>query len=58
MVFLMLLICVLIGFGTASAMAYKEGKQVENSRQMAFWSLLYERPNPKQLPVKVEFWFL
>lgn len=58
MAFLTILICVALGAGAASAMTHQAGKQAETPRQMAFWSLIYERPNPERLPAKVELWFL
>ncbi|MCD8361438.1 MAG: hypothetical protein LUC98_00540 [Lachnospiraceae bacterium] len=30
--------------------------KTEDGRAMAWWTLLYERPNPERLPVKVKFW--
>lgn len=58
MAFLTILICVELGAGAASAMARQAEEQAETPRQMAFWSLIYERPNPERLPVKAELWFL
>lgn len=29
----------------------------ERPEKISWWTLLYERPNPDQLPVKVNFWF-
>ena len=29
----------------------------EQPEKLSWWTLLYERPNPDQLPVKVSFWF-
>ncbi len=29
----------------------------EQPEKLSWWTLLYERPNPDRLPVKVSFWF-
>lgn len=33
-----------------------ESEQTEQET-WSWWTLLYERPNPERLPVKVSFWF-
>ncbi len=30
--------------------------EIEDGKTTAWWTLLYERPNPERLPVKVKFW--
>ena len=29
----------------------------DQSEKLSWWTLLYERPNPDRLPVKVNLWF-
>ena len=29
----------------------------DQSEKLSWWTLLYERPNPERLPVKVNLWF-
>lgn len=43
----------LLGLGAAGCMAGIPLEQQE--RQLAWWSLLYDRPNAEQLPVQVDF---
>lgn len=51
---LLILLCsILLGAGTAGCMA---GLAMgDEARTMAWWELLYERPNPDRLPVQVHF---
>lgn len=50
---LILLCSMLLGLGVAGCMAGIPLEQQE--RQLAWWSLLYDRPNAEQLPVQVDF---
>lgn len=53
---LLILACsMLIGLGAAAYMVKAEVK--EPPRTVAWWSLMYERPNSEKLPVKVRFWW-
>lgn len=42
-----------LGLGAAGCMAKMQAE--EPVRTVAWWSLLYDRPNPEQLPVRVHF---
>lgn len=53
--FLILICSVLLGFG-AAAYTVQTGTEAP-PRAVAWWSLMYERPNPEKLPVKVHFWW-
>ncbi|MCD8097557.1 MAG: hypothetical protein LUE31_05890 [Lachnospiraceae bacterium] len=49
----------LILFLLSTAGGYTLGetlRETNGTETMAWWSLLYERPNPERLPVKVSFW--
>ena len=50
-----LLLACLIGL-TAMA-CVNEANQVRPTSTVAWWTLLYEQPNPEHLPVKVDFWW-
>ncbi|MCD8197667.1 MAG: hypothetical protein LUE24_10990 [Lachnospiraceae bacterium] len=34
----------------------QENPETGDEKATAWWTLLYERPNPERLPVKVKFW--
>lgn len=50
---LILLCAMVLGLGAAGCMAKMQAE--EPVRTVAWWSLLYDRPNPEQLPVRVHF---
>lgn len=50
---LILLCVVLLGIGAAECAAVLSAQ--EPPRTVAWWSLIFERPNPEQLPVRVHF---
>lgn len=62
-----LLCSIMLGLGAAGCMAipYAFGEnrsvqeeQTEPVKVMAWWSLMYEKPNPEKFPVKVRFQWL
>ena len=53
---LIVLCSILLGMGTIGYAAHTEVQISEPC--MAWWSLLYERPNPDRLPVRVQFRWL
>ena len=64
---LLIILCsMLLGFGITGCLSIPCGlhavplecKQEEPVRMMAWWSLMYERPNPDRLPVEVKFQWL
>lgn len=48
-----LVLFLLIGLGVAECV--REGTSVQPAATVAWWTLLYEQPNPEHLPVKVKF---
>lgn len=51
--FLILLCVILLGMGAAGAAAMRGTEELP--RTVAWWSLIFERPNPDRLPVQVRF---
>ena len=51
-----LLLILILSLGTAQYL--EETKTRETGRAYAWWSLIYERPNPQRLPVQVRFRWL
>lgn len=41
----------------AAMTCVNEANQVRPTSTVAWWTLLYEQPNPEHLPVKVDFWW-
>lgn len=58
MLIVMLTLSMLAGFGATAGIARLDTGNEAAGEKVAFWSLLYERPNPERLPVKVTFRFL
>ena len=50
-----LLLACLIGLGAMECV--NEANQVRQTSTVAWWTLLYEQPNPEHLSVKVDFWW-
>jgi len=50
----LILVCALL-LGISIAVWQLPEKKEEPERTVAWWSLLYEKPNPDQLPVQVRF---
>lgn len=60
---LLILLCsVLLGLGITGCMVIPAAQTIplaeEPARTVAWWSLMYEMPNPEGLPVKVRFQWL
>lgn len=51
---ILLLACLI---GLAAMECVNEANQVRQTSTVAWWTLLYEQPNPEHLPVKVDFWW-
>ncbi len=49
------LLACLIGLCAMECMS--EGTKIQQTSTVAWWTLLYEQPNPEHLPVKVDFWW-
>lgn len=52
---ILILICALL-IGLEALVSMPEARLTEPPRVTAWWNLVYERPNPERLPVKVQFW--
>lgn len=59
---LILLCSVMFGLGVTGCLMIPKALQAETaaepSRTVAWWSVMYETPNPEQLPVRVRFQWL
>lgn len=59
---LILLCSMMFGFGVTGCLmiprALHMGNAAEPVRSMAWWSVMYEEPNPEHLPVQVHFQWL
>jgi len=49
-----LLLVMVLGFSGSACLNRNMERETE---KLSWWTLLYERPNPDRLPVKVSFWF-
>lgn len=58
-----LLLVMVLGFSGSAWLGEATSEQnvvtdmPEQLEKLSWWTLLYERPNPDHLPVKVSFWF-
>lgn len=55
---LVLILILVLSLGAAQPRYWEEAKSRPPVRTYAWWSLLYERPNPQRLPVRVRFRWL